>query len=41
MALSVAACICRKPVVIDQPEAVQKSAPEFFDEFRSLGGKVN
>ncbi len=41
MALSIASCISEHSVTIDQPESVSKSAPEFYDEFRALGGKIN
>lgn len=41
MALSMASVIAKGDIVIDAPEAVGKSAPRFFDEFRQLGGKTN
>lgn len=40
MALSVASVIAKDEIIIDAPEAVAKSAPRFFDEFRQLGGKT-
>lgn len=41
MALSVASVIAQGDITIDAPEAVSKSAPRFFEEFRQLGGKTN
>jgi len=38
MAAAVASCACENPVVIEGCEAVGKSYPGFFDDFRSLGG---
>ena len=40
MALAVASCIAREPVVIRDPMVVRKSAPNFYEEFASLGGIV-
>lgn len=40
MAAAVAAAVCREPVVIRGAEAVNKSYPGFFDDFRLLGGSV-
>ena len=38
MAMAVASTICEEPVVIRGWEAVEKSYPTFFEDFRSLGG---
>ena len=38
MAASVASLLCREPVYIKNASCVRKSAPQFFDDFRSLGG---
>ena len=38
MAAAIAATICREPVIIRGAEAVKKSYPDFFDDFRKLGG---
>lgn len=41
MALAVAACACTGPVVIRGAEAVAKSYPAFWEEYRRLGGKID
>lgn len=38
MSLAVAAIRCDAPVVIEGSEAVKKSYPHFFEDYRSLGG---
>ncbi len=40
MAAAVASCICENSVTIEHAEAVSKSYPDFFDDFRKLGGDV-
>ena len=40
MAMSVAATRSAAPVIIIGSEAVGKSYPSFFDDFRKLGGEV-
>jgi len=40
MAATLASCWCTEPVVITGSEAVAKSYPGFFDDFRALGGQV-
>ena len=40
MAAAIAACACEGPVTIRGAEAVEKSYPGFFDDYRKLGGKV-
>ena len=40
MAAAITATICAKPVTIANAEAVSKSYPGFFDDFRALGGVV-
>ena len=40
MAAAVASTICREPVTILGAEAVEKSYPAFWQDFRSLGGKA-
>lgn len=40
MAASIASLMCSEPVLIKGAEAVSKSAPGFFDDFRSLGGEA-
>jgi len=41
MALAVAATRCRGPVILCGAEAVNKSYPAFFDDFRRLGGRAD
>jgi len=41
MAAATAACACEGPVVIKGYEAINKSYPSFFGDFRSLGGIAN
>ena len=40
MAMAIASLVCKKPVIIDGAEAINKSYPTFFDDFKSLGGEV-
>ncbi|MEA4853516.1 MAG: 3-phosphoshikimate 1-carboxyvinyltransferase [Christensenella sp.] len=40
MALAVASCIAKGDIVIEDAGCVAKSAPRFYEEFKSLGGKV-
>jgi len=35
-----AATLCESPVIIKDAQAVEKSYPHFFDDFRELGGKM-
>lgn len=39
MAAAIAATCCEEPVVIQGAEAVNKSYPGFFDDYRKLGGR--
>ncbi len=41
MSAAIASCICENTVVIEGAEAVNKSYPTFFDDFRSLGGIID
>ncbi|MCL1809869.1 MAG: 3-phosphoshikimate 1-carboxyvinyltransferase [Clostridiales bacterium] len=41
MAMAVAALRCKEPVVIKGAEAISKSYPHFFDDFKKLGGEVS
>lgn len=41
MAATVMAAKCKNPVIITGTDAVNKSYPEFFNEYTSLGGKIN
>ncbi len=41
MAMAVASCICKSPVIIEDAQVVEKSYPEFFKDFRMLGGKAD
>jgi len=38
MSLAVAALCCEEPVIINGAEAISKSYPHFFDDYRKLGG---
>jgi len=40
MALSIAATCCDEPVIIEGAEGVSKSYPDFFKDFRKLGGEA-
>lgn len=40
MSAAIASCICTEPVVIRGAEAVNKSYPLFFEDFKSMGGSV-
>ena len=41
MSMAVAALICEGPLIIRGAEAVSKSYPDFFDEYRRLGGRAD
>ena len=41
MAAAIAASACRKEVIIKGAQAVQKSYPHFFSDFRKLGGRAD
>ncbi len=41
MAAAVAACICNSTVTIKDAQAVNKSYPNFFKDYNSLGGKAD
>lgn len=41
MAAAIASICCQQDVIIDGWEAVNKSYPHFFDDFRALGGKAH
>ena len=41
MAMAVASCVCDNPVIIEGAEAVEKSYPTFFEDFKELGGKAD
>jgi len=41
MALAVASIKCQQPITIRHSECVSKSYPDFWQDFQSLGGKVN
>jgi 3-phosphoshikimate 1-carboxyvinyltransferase len=40
MALTVASTVCEKPVIIEGMEAINKSYPNFIEDFKELGGKI-
>jgi len=41
MAAAIAATACTKPVTILGAQAVQKSYPDFFEVYQSLGGDIH
>lgn len=41
MALAIAACAAENPITILGAQAVNKSYPGFFDDYRRLGGKAD
>lgn len=41
MAAATAACICDEPVIIHGAQAVGKSYPNFFEDYKMLGGKAD
>ena len=41
MSAAIASCFCEDKVIIKGAEAVNKSYPQFFEHFNSLGGKAN
>ena len=41
MAAATAGVFCRNGVIIKDAEAIEKSYPTFFDEYRRLGGKAD
>ncbi|MCB2355722.1 3-phosphoshikimate 1-carboxyvinyltransferase [Clostridium estertheticum] len=41
MAMAIASIRCSDELTIEDSEAVKKSYPEFYEDFKSLGGKVN
>ncbi|MGN0612408.1 MAG: 3-phosphoshikimate 1-carboxyvinyltransferase [Porcipelethomonas sp.] len=38
MSAAIAATVCKEPVIIKNAESVEKSYPDFFDDYRNLGG---
>jgi len=41
MALAIASIRCREPVILTNSSAVKKSYPNFFEDFKKLGGKLD
>lgn len=41
MALAIASTRCKNPVIITNSDVVKKSYPGFWDDFKSLGGKID
>ncbi len=41
MAMAVASIRCEEDVIIKEPHVVNKSYPNFWDDFRKLGGKIS
>ena len=40
MSLAIASTVCEEKVVIDNGDCVKKSYPNFWEDFKSLGGKI-
>ena len=40
MSLAVASLVCREAVIVSGSECVQKSYPEFWQDFAALGGNI-
>lgn len=41
MAMAIASIRCKEPLIITNSEAVNKSYPQFWEDFKSLGGKID
>lgn len=41
MALAIASLKCTEPIIIKDSDCVKKSYPEFWNDFRKLGGKIH
>jgi len=41
MAMAIASIRCTEKLIIEDSGAVKKSYPQFYEDFKSLGGKVN
>ncbi|AOR24491.1 3-phosphoshikimate 1-carboxyvinyltransferase [Clostridium taeniosporum] len=41
MMLSIASTVCEEPIIIEDYECVSKSYPQFFEDFKSLGGNFD
>ncbi len=41
MALAIASIKCNEPLIIQESECVKKSYPDFWKDFRKLGGKID
>ena len=40
MALTSASIISKSPVIVDGMECINKSYPDFINDFKKLGGKI-
>ncbi|MBE6063755.1 MAG: 3-phosphoshikimate 1-carboxyvinyltransferase [Clostridium butyricum] len=41
MTLAIASTVCEEPIIINDYECVSKSYPQFWEDFRSIGGKFD
>ena len=41
MSMAIAACLADSPIIIEGAQAVEKSYPGFFEDFKALGGMVH
>lgn len=40
MSMTIASLVCENPVIIEDYMAIEKSYPNFYEDFKSLGGKI-
>ncbi len=40
MTLAIAATRCQQPIILDDPDCVAKSYPEFWQDYQKLGGRI-
>lgn len=41
MTLAIASTVCKEPIIIKDYECVSKSYPQFWEDFKNLGGKID
>ncbi|OSA94051.1 UNVERIFIED_ORG: 3-phosphoshikimate 1-carboxyvinyltransferase [Clostridium botulinum] len=41
MMLAIASTVCMEPIILEDYECISKSYPEFFDDFKALGGNFH
>ncbi|MGB4943902.1 MAG: 3-phosphoshikimate 1-carboxyvinyltransferase, partial [Trichococcus flocculiformis] len=40
MMLAIAATVCEQPITITDAECVSKSYPDFWEDYKAIGGKI-